>query len=755
MTDAAGAEEGAEEPVPAPPVGLGAVDMSQMSDEAKVAHTQQMMMEIGLVPDPESPATGTLLRGVFKPIVNAVTYGVGAIADIRDFYRAGRDGFFEWATGLEAMDHGVNPDGTKRTEAEAARAGDDPSVWDQFATSKQYQSAIRKTTGMSEEAPIGDNEESLAVFSSALGAGMTSGVFGAAGKATKAMTGFRTAEGAVAGKKAYNIFMDNAKMGGWGGGLAVAAERWDPTNPVLQMVGEVVGGTGYALYKNLKEMPEAVLHEKLARLPPFAYEEAHKMLADAERFGVKVLGIEALDDPQLLDLAGDVSRANPIIPMALRGRDQNLVDMVNDEMLKKLEFNQMRPRDLNGNPTTGHNRGPGLNEGPDIDDFDAVATGENVISAASQLLAKARKTAQDVVDPMYKLVTTKNHNIPKKVMVQLMKENPELRDVYSRLRNTKMLKRGFMHEDGTKASFNNMKSIDALMKQLGQEITAHMEKATGSPLNGTIAGYLITAKGNLRNVIDKYHPGYGDAMDEFKKQMDLHHTPLAQGEIGRIAKQERFAHVVETVTNWENINPKLLGKVMDRLAMENPRIPAAITKHRIKKALNEATDGERLDTPHKKTSKRFIKSLVGNQAKSKQLQALVHSIERANGYKTDGLFGGVRRVFQILDKVDNIPARANAGARRDVINSTLNPGAKVVDETINVAQGSFLITLNRKIKEIINKRGYERMAETMTDPDNLEKLREIGKLPPTSVKARALLVNLFNISRTYQEEIQQ
>jgi hypothetical protein len=123
--------------------------------------------------------------------------------------------------------------------------------------------------------------------------------------------------------------------------------------------------------------------------------------------------------------------------------------------------------------------------------------------------------------------------------------------------------------------------------------------------------------------------------------------------------------------------------------------------------------------------------------------------------KTDGLFGGVRRVFQILDKVDNIPTRSNAGARRDAINSTLNPGAKVVDETINVAQGSFLITLNRKIKEIINKRGYERIAETMTDPDNLEKLREIGKLPPTSVKARALLVNLFNISRTYQEEIQQ
>ena len=735
----------------APPVGLGAVSTEDMSTEELFVHINAMLGSMGLTPLPE-PSEGADMwrRGVVKPIVKATTYGLGAIADIRDFYRAGNDGLFKWITGLEPMDHGVNPDGTPRTEAEAAQQDGGGGIMDGFASSAQYQAALRKT-GHSEEAPVGQGEKNMATFSGAAATGVMAGVPGSVAKLGAAA---RTSGAArVFNKKqAYQIMADNTGAGVAGGGLAVAVERWDPNNPVAKMVGEVVGGVGYAMYKNLKRMPEAVLYERLSRLPPAAFEEAHQMIADAERFGIKVLGVEALGDPELLDLAGDVSRTSKIIPQALLGRDKALVDVVEAEMVKKLEFNQVHPRGwFPVHSLEARVRNVKLGKFPDPDDLSDADIGENIMSAASQLLAKARKIAQDAVDPLYAAVTTKDHNIPKRVMVDLMHANPEIRDVYSRLRHTKLLRRSFMHSDGTKANFNNMKSIDALIKQMGQEITAHMEKATGSPLNATIAQHLITAKKELLATVEKFHPQYGDASREFSRLMDLHYKPLLDGEIGRIAKQERFAHVVDTVTNWENISPRLLGQTLDKLAMENPAIPAAVTKRKIEKALMESQDSPRMDKPHGKFAKRFIHALMGNSAKQAQMKALVESIERANGYSTGGMFGGIRRVMQILDRVDNIPKSMNASARRKSIDSTLNPSGEAVSEGLNVLQGSFLQTLNRKLSQIINKRGYDRIATAMTEPNNIETLRRIGQMHPGSVKARALLVNMLNISRGYQE----
>ena len=127
---------------------------------------------------------------------------------------------------------------------------------------------------------------------------------------------------------------------------------------------------------------------------------------------------------------------------------------------------------------------------------------------------------------------------------------------------------------------------------------------------------------------------------------------------------------------------------------------------------------------------------------------MFNSVELANGMPKDSLFNGAQRLLDVLDRVGTIPGRGSPTAPRQLLDTALRSNTEGV---INVARGSFVGQLLRKLDNFLTAGSYRKLAEIMTSPDSIGQMRRLAKLKPTSTTARLTVVNLLGLAREAQE----
>jgi hypothetical protein len=496
-----------------------------------------------------------------------------------------------------------------------------------------------------------------------------------------------------------------------------------------RIVAGLLGVTVSGLPFILKDAKIKVLKEVLENVPADKMDDAIRIIENARREGVRVLGPEALDAPGIRALAGDVA-ASPagaqVFNRATEGRNLDMVAAVKARLLE-IASTGASPREI-------------------------VRT---IREAAAAALTRAKKIRTDGSQPLYAavgvgsplsgaadasaLLMVENFMDPA-AFKRLVTANPAVEQAIKRARSDKLLKQDtvYINAEGKRVKLkgNNVKVLDAAFKELGDQITEAVKKGRGNR-----ARILKKAQNNLRETIEAQFPVYGEAVDEFARLSRMYVDPLEESVVGELVKAKGFRKTAGKVLNVDEMTPDDIRDTMNQLAMINPAVPGEITARVVKSALDKTLEAGG-------TTQAFLKRVLFETPMQKaNMRALYNSVEMANGLPKDSLFNGAQRLLDVLDRVGTIPGRGSPTQPRQALEASLRSGKAGL---VNIGQASFIGSTLRKLDNYLTAGSYRKLAEVMTAPDSIAQMRKLANLDPKGTAARLVLVNMLGLAREGQ-----
>ena len=530
--------------------------------------------------------------------------------------------------------------------------------------------------------------------------------------------GARGATGSLAGPVRALPFL--AGTGAVGGVSSEAAgqflEGTDLEVPGRILAG-LLGATLSGLPSAIMGAPKKVLIEALKHVPADKFDDAARIIERSRRDGFKVLGPEALDVPTVRTLAGDVAASPhgaPVFNKALEGRHEDMSAAVNARLIEVAG--------AGGSPRE-------------------IVT--IVREAAEGALGRAKEIREAGSGDLFRAVVRPENSVNVGAVNRLKARNPAVAEAIKNVRKDPVLQQDIMVPASgpgggwQRLEENDVIVLDAAFKDLGEQITTATSLGRGNR-----ARLLKEAQDNLRETIEAQFPVYGEAVDKFAQLSRQFVDPLEGGIVGQLAKTKKFSSVKGAVLNADEISPADVRSVMNQLAMINPKVPGQITARVVQSALDKTLEAG-------KTTQAFLKRVLFETPEQKaNLRAMFNSVELANGMPKDSLFNGAQRLLDVLDRVGTIPGRGSPTAPRQLLDTALRSNTEGV---INVARGSFVGQLLRKLDNFLTAGSYRKLAEIMTSPDSIGQMRRLAKLKPTSTTARLTVVNLLGLAREAQE----
>lgn len=283
---------------------------------------------------------------------------------------------------------------------------------------------------------------------------------------------------------------------------------------------------------------------------------------------------------------------------------------------------------------------------------------------------------------------------------------------------------------------NDMRVLIAAKQSLDDDYTKQMNAMTGAQKNAGAVTY--AAREKLDQFLASKSPVYKQGRDIYSQVSQDVVTPLRESRVGQIAEGGvgeqgmRTQQGVLMPTNPQVTTPKDIKATVQALRRQDPNAVPAWTRQSLEGIFNET--GQKLQGGENQFGgAKFASTIAGNKQQRENLKALVTEsagIQAWNGFE------------KMLDVME-------AQGKRQPIGSATAFNQMIAEEFKQGGVGK-LATTAAKPSQLANAYDEFRMgknaqilAKLLTDPDGINKLKEISNTAPNSAKTRLLVNSLL------------
>lgn len=295
---------------------------------------------------------------------------------------------------------------------------------------------------------------------------------------------------------------------------------------------------------------------------------------------------------------------------------------------------------------------------------------------------------------------------------------------------------------------NDMRVLIAAKQSLDDDYSKQTAKATGAEKNAS--GITWAAREKLDNFLASKSPVYAQGRDIYNQVTTDVVNPLAQGRVGQIAEGGvgetgmRTQQGVLMPANPQATTPKDIKATVQALRRQDPNAVSAWTRQSLEGIFNET--GQKLQGGENQFGgAKFAATIAGNKQQRENLKTLVTEsagIQAWNGFE------------KMLDVME-------AQGKRQPVGSATAFNQMIAEEFKQGGVGK-LATTAAKPSQLANAYDEFRMgknaqllAKLLTDPDGINKLKEISNNAPKSAKTRLLVNSLLGGYIAQKPEIEE
>lgn len=294
---------------------------------------------------------------------------------------------------------------------------------------------------------------------------------------------------------------------------------------------------------------------------------------------------------------------------------------------------------------------------------------------------------------------------------------------------------------------NDMRVLIAAKQSLDDDYTKQMNAMTGAQKNAGAVTY--AAREKLDQFLASKSPVYKQGRDIYSQVTTDVVNPLRESRVGQIAesgmgeKGMKAQQGVLMPANPQVTTPKDIKATVEALRKQDPNAVSAWTRQSLEGIFNET--GQKLQGGENQFGgAKFASTIAGNKQQRENLKTLVtesSGIQAWNGFE------------KMLDVME-------AQGKRQPIGSATAFNQMIAEEFKQGGVGK-LATTAAKPSQLANAYDEFRMgknaqilAKLLTDPDGINKLKEISNTAPNSAKTRLLVNSLLGGYIAQKPEIQ-
>lgn len=283
---------------------------------------------------------------------------------------------------------------------------------------------------------------------------------------------------------------------------------------------------------------------------------------------------------------------------------------------------------------------------------------------------------------------------------------------------------------------NDMRVLIAAKQSLDDDYASQMNAMTGSQKNAGAVTY--AARDKLDKFLTSKSPVYKQGRDIYSQVTTDVVNPLTQGRVGQIAESGlgetgmRTQQSVLMPTNPQVTTPKDIKATVQALRRQDPNSVPAWTRQSLEGIFNETA--QKLQSGENQFGgAKFASTIAGNKQQRENLKTLV---TESSGIQA---WNGFEKMLDVMEAQGKRQPMGSATAFNQMTAEQFKQGGvgKLATTAAKPSQ------LANAYDEFRMGKNAQLLAKLLTDPDGINKLKEISNTAPNSAKSRLLVNSLL------------
>jgi len=356
------------------------------------------------------------------------------------------------------------------------------------------------------------------------------------------------------------------------------------------------------------------------------------------------------------------------------------------------------------------------------------ATPLNLQTAAENLIGGARQSLTQNNDALYKQAGRVNVYPAPAIFA-----NPRIEEAINEV--TKNAKYGV--KGGSPTSFE---TLIAAKKYLDDEYSTQMSGATGLQVGAS--AITQSAKNELNDYLKQNSPQYKRGAANYETALSQQINPIVQGPVGQIAGGADAAQVLMPKAPVA-LYGKDITRAVDLLRRKDPEAVPSFVRQQLEANFNEAAQNLQ-SGPNQFGGPKFVANIAGNKQQRDNLRTLIMESSGMQAYQ------GFEKFMDTMEaQGQRLPANSatafNEMARQEM-------GAGLLSKAATPLQPS---RVAKFFEEYQMGNNSKKLAEMLVDPDSVNKLEELARTGPKSLKRQAIVNSLLSGYTAQKPEIKE
>jgi hypothetical protein len=349
-------------------------------------------------------------------------------------------------------------------------------------------------------------------------------------------------------------------------------------------------------------------------------------------------------------------------------------------------------------------------------------------AAAENLIGGARQSLTENNDALYKQAGRVSVYPAPSVLA-----NPRIEEAINAVTST--AKYGVKGGDP-----NSFKTLIAAKKYLDDEYSTQMSGATGLQVGAS--AITKSAKNELNDYLKENSALYKRGAGNYETAITQQFNPITQGPVGQIAKGTDAGQVLmpkAPVALYE----KDIKRTVELLRRKDPEAVPSFVRQQLEANFNEAAQNLQ-SGPNQMGGPKFAASVAGNEQQRNNLKTLIMESSGMQAYQ------GFEKFMNTMEaQGQRLPANSattfNEMARQEM-------GAGLLSKAATPLQPS---RVAKFFEEYQMGNNSKKLAEMLVDPNSVNKLEELARTGPKSLKGQAIVNSLLGGYTAQKPEIKE
>jgi hypothetical protein len=346
------------------------------------------------------------------------------------------------------------------------------------------------------------------------------------------------------------------------------------------------------------------------------------------------------------------------------------------------------------------------------------ATPYNLEKAGKQVIRGAESSLTSNVEPYFKEAGKQAVN---KIDIEGMMQNPRIADAVQAVRSSG--KYGLKNEPT-----NSVKTLIAAKQYLDDEYSKQMNAVSGAEKNA--ARVTWSANRQLDDFLNNISPEYAQGSRKFEVAQKTQFEPLRISPVGQIAEGKVTGETLMP-TKPVSLYPADIKRTVDLLRRKDPTAVPSWTRQQLESTFNEST--QKLSSGENQFGgPKFAANVTGNKQQRENLRTLVTESSGMQAWK------GFEDFLNVMEaQGQRFPANS-ATTFNEMERQRLGGG--IATKLVTPITPS---RFTRGIEQLQMGNNAKTLAKMLTDPDSVNKLEELAKTGPKSVRGQILVNSLI------------